>query len=398
MKYYLAMHLRKLQRLSEQKFDVAIIGGGLIGASMARAISGYGLNIVVIDNKPYNYLYQAALDNRGLALSYGSKLFLEKICVWQSLERSAYPIKTVHVSEKGCFGASKLSALSFNLPALGYVVGASALGSALTAELNMLVDVTVLRPVELQSLHYNADTAWTIGLGAYSINSKILIAADGSDSSIRSYLKIPTYIKNYEQSAIVTNLLVQQSHHDTAYERFTEHGVLAILPFGANKMKCVWTVNNDVLYDLMRDSEDEYLNKVQKYFGLRLGKFLGIDTRIVYPIQQIQASCLYAQNAVLLGNAANTLHPVAAQGFNLGLRDVNALAQLIITKNDLAQYSAIREKDHYATQKYTSMLADLFAEKKQLIKICRAFGIVMSQLLPTLNRKIISQGVGVWTS
>lgn len=382
-----------------QQFDVAIIGGGLIGAGMARAIVGTGLRVAIIDHQLAADLYKPSMDNRGLALSYTSIKILEKLNIWPKLSAISYPIKTVHVSEQGAFGFTKLAANNFKIPALGYVVSASALGKALVQDLEILSDITVLRPMEIKSLCYDSvQSSWEIMLKEQKIKAKLLIAADGSDSCVRSRLNIDVSIKDYNQSAIVTNLMVNQAHKDIAYERFTKSGVLALLPFGDKKLKCVWTLNNCVVADFMRMTDAEFINTIQVIFGFRLGSFIRVDKRVVFPIRQMQANSLYVENAVLIGNAANTLHPVAAQGFNLGLRDVDTLAQVIVAGESLAKYAAQRSIDHQSTQKYSNNLVELFSSEAPLIKTARKIALLAGQFIPVLNRRIMVQGVGIWTS
>ena len=382
-----------------QQFDVAIIGGGLIGASMARTLAGHGLKIAVIDRQQAIDLYKPALDNRGLALSCTSIKILEKLNIWSSLFEFAHPIKIVHVSEQGSFGFTKLTATNFKIPALGYVVGAGALGKVLIADLENLTGVTVLRPVEIEGLDFDLlHASWNITLNQGQIKAKLLIGADGSDSFVRQSLNIPITSIDYQQSAVVTNLIINQKHQDVAYERFTKSGVLALLPFGEKKLKCVWTLNNSAVADFMQLNDQEFLSNMQQAFGFRVGKFIAVDRRMVFPVQQLQAEKLYCKNAVLLGNAANTLHPVAAQGFNLGLRDVVALAKIIIAGEPLENYAASRKIDHADTQKYTNTLVDLFASEVFTVKTVRRLGLLVAQFIPALNKRITAQGAGVWMS
>jgi len=390
-----------------QQFDLAIIGGGLIGASMARAMSGAGLRVVVLDQQPADALYAAAQDNRGLALSYTSSKILAGLNCWQQLAAAAAPIKSVHVSEHGVFGFTTLTAAKFNIPELGYVVSASALGQALVAGLECLPDISVIRPVNVNSVNYDtAQQIWDLDLDSQiSIQAKLLVAADGSDSFLRHRLNIAITSKNYQQSAIVTNISTTAVIGTQAYERFTDYGVLALLPFGAKMLKCVWTVENSALSDINCIDDAEFLHKVQAAFGFRLGRFLQISKRMVFAIQQLHAQSLYAQGVVLIGNAANTLHPVAAQGFNLGLRDVSILAQILLQAQQaghelnsqlvLQKYANLRARDHQLTQKHTNGLVAVFASDASLVKYSRRLGILATQFIPWLNERVTAQGLGL---
>ena len=281
-----------------QEFDVAIIGGGLVGASLARALAGTGKSCVVLDQQPAAQLYSAALDNRGLALTYGSAKILMDLRIWPLLVKDAYPVQAVHVSERGSFGFTKLLAEQFKIPALGYVVSASSLGAALCQNLELLPDITVMRPIEISALAYDASSnSWDIIFPTAKINAKLLVAADGSNSFLRSRLNIPVTTKDYQQTAIVANIQLQKGTPNIAYERFNDLGVLALLPFGQQQVKCVWTIDNAKLDKLSQCSDQEFLAKTQAAFGYRLGKLMHVGQRHMFPVQQLQAARLYGEKA-----------------------------------------------------------------------------------------------------
>lgn len=376
------------------EFDLAIIGGGLVGASLAHALADSRLKIAMIDQLPAESLYSPVLDNRGLALAYNTAQILAKLNIWHKLLAQVYPINTVHVSEQGSFGFTKLTADKLNLPALGYVVSASSLGAALIADLPS--NISIIRPANIIDLIYKQNN-WQLTLNNQQITAKILVAADGTNSILHNKLQIPVASKNFQHSAIVCNVYTSQAENTIAYERFTSDGVLAFLPFGKNKLKCVWTVDNNLVNNLINLSDIDFLNKLQSSIGFRLGRLISIDKPVVFPIKQSQASIIYRNNAVLIGNAANTLHPVAAQGFNLGVRDVVVLANLLKQNADLNNYPALRDKDHTTTQNNTNRLVEIFNSKSLFIKSARRCGLLATQFLPILNTHITAQGVGLWT-
>lgn len=392
-------------------YDVAIIGGGLVGASMARALSGSGLSTIVLDQQPASDLYSAKLDNRGLALAYGSKKILDRLGVWDQLLDHVYTIDTVHVSEKGAFGFTKLTASSLKIQALGYVISASNLGSGLLQNLELLPDISVFRPSRIKDLYFDAvANNWTIEFADRKINATLLIAADGTDSFLRLKQNIPTIGRDFKQTAIVTNVFVRENiakQLTTAYERFTDMGVLALLPFGEQRYKCIWTVENLYAENILKLSDLEFIQNVQKYLGFRLGEFVAADKRISFPIRQLQATNLIAEGAVLIGNAANTLHPVAAQGFNLGLRDVQDLSKILISAHNnnqalnepsiLERYAAVRKADHAQTQNYTNNLVDLFSSNSYSSKAARRLGILAAHLSRPFNTLIAAKGAALWT-
>lgn len=390
-----------------QHYDIAIVGGGLVGASFARAIANLGLQVVIIDRAPAQHLYNSSLDNRGLAIAYTTKQVLEQLEVWKQLEDKAFPITDVHVSEQKCFGHTHLTAQQLHIPALGYVISASQLGHALVHDLEKLPNLTVLRPVTISNLNYSNITGdWTLQVADKTISAKLLIAADGTNSMARKVQAIPLNSKDFAQTAIVTNIKIHAKNISIAFERFTNLGVLALLPFGTQQMKCIWTVDNANLAELTKLTDAEFLARVQQAIGFRAGKLLGVEARQIFPIQFAYATQVYGASLALIGNAANTLHPVAAQGFNLGIRDAMTLAKILqqaiqmqIPINSpvtLKKYANLREYDHNKTRNFSNDLVEIFAQTMPGVGLARSVGLVAAQLLPNVKRKIIAQGIGLW--
>lgn len=383
--------------------DVVIVGGGLVGAALARSLAIHKIRSIVIDNQSATALYSANLDNRGLALSYSSIKILEQLKIWPELQQFATPIKTVHVSEQGAFGFTKLEASKYGLSVLGYVVSASSLGKAIVHDLDQNEFVTVLRPVNIETCSYDSNTQlWQINVNSQIITTKLVVAADGTNSLLRNYTNTAVTTKDYQQSAIVCNITTQQPINNIAYERFTKHGVLALLPFGVKQLKCVFTVANVNLDALKQKSDLQYLEFVQNAIGAKVGKLLAVLDRKVFPIQHLVNHQLVAPGVVFIGNSANTLHPVAAQGFNLGLRDIEQLTSLLVaSQNDalssvLQQYVKLRTTDHAKTQKFTNSLVEIFAHDSSIIRNFRRFGLLATQIIPGIKQHIVAQGIGTW--
>lgn len=389
-----------------QQFDLAIIGGGLVGASFARSVSGLGLNVVLIDKAPAESLYHKALDNRGLALSYTTKQILDELLCWESISKKTYPIETVHVSEQHRFGFTTLESKKHNIEALGYVVSASDLGAGLLTGLDLLQDITVLRPATIESLVFdNAEHSWYLTVSQQKLSAKLIVAADGSNSILHQIQNIAIKKFNMQQSALVTNLETTMPNFTIAYERFTSYGVLALLPFGGHRAKCVFTGSDSFVNSLVNCSNSEFLATMQDFIGYRLGKFKNVSERKMFPITHSYAETIYGDSMVLLGNAANTLHPVAAQGFNLGVRDAVTLAKILrramldgnaINQPEiLAQYAALRVNDHSKTRGFTTRLVDVFADPRLYMRLYRQAGILAAQFVPALNKMIVERGLGI---
>ena len=350
------------------EFDIIIVGGGFVGASLICALKNQGLKIALIDKTPVQSKSLYDCDARALALSLSSIECLRMIDVWPKISAFASVIKTVHVSKKKYFGLTKISALEYQLPALGYVVKADDLKNALNQVVETLPDLSFFCPEEVITVD-RVDQGWIIQLTDQKmLKTKLLVAADGSESPLRKQQGIAVNVRDYQQTAIVANIALNQGHQAVAYERFLEKGSIAMLPFGKACVKCVWVMQSDQFKTAEIQSDKAFLKNIQAHFGYRLGFFQQAGKRIAYPLKKICAETLYGDRFVLIGNAANTLHPIAAQGFNLGLRDAATLAEILVgakkAKQDigsvevLSGYSDRRIADHQAIRYFTDSLAE----------------------------------------
>lgn len=377
-------------------FDIAIVGAGLVGASLACALKNQELKIALIDKNPLSIQSQDNFDSRALALSLPSIECLKMLDVWPKISNNASVIQTVHVSKKDHFGVSKIHASEHQIPALGYVVNADALNIALNQTVETLPNVTLFRPDEILDLEKN-EQGWTIKLSnKKKLNTKLLVAADGAESYLRKNQGIDVKIRDYQQTAIVVNVALNLSHQDIAYERFLENGSIAMLPFGENKVKCVWIVPSDQLKTIEAQSDKEFLENIQRQFGHRLGLLKALGKRTFYSIKNICAETLYGDRLVLIGNAANTLSPIGAQGFNLGLRDAAMLAELLVQAHQnnqdvgavdvLGSYAKCRVDDHHAIRYFTDSLAkpDVF----------QWLGILATEWVMPFKHAIADRGLG----
>ncbi len=381
---------------SELDFDIAIVGGGLVGVSLACALKNQGFKIAIIDKNPIPIKSQNNVDARALALSISSIDCLKMLGMWPKISENASAIQTVHVSKKGYYGVSKINAIDYQLSALGYVVNADDLNTVLNKMVETLADVILFRPDEITSLE-KQEQGWTITLNHQKkLNAKLLVAADGAESIVRKYQGIDINVKDYQQTAIVVNLALKQSHQNIAYERFLANGSIAILPFGQNCVKCVLVVPNEELEMLRTQSDVEFLETIQNQFGYRLGFFAELNKRTFYPLKNIYSETLYDDRLVLIGNAANTLHPVAAQGFNLGLRDAATLAEILVEAKKtnqafssmavLSSYANRRINDHHAIRYFTDSLAEPH--------VFQWLGVVASEWVTPFKRMIAERGLG----
>jgi 2-octaprenyl-6-methoxyphenol hydroxylase len=375
-------------------YDVAIVGGGMVGATLAVALAPLKLRIALIEAIPHNAAAQPSFDERTTALSNGSRRILETIGVWPALNELATPIAKIHVSDQGRFGFARIDAREQGLSAMGYVVPNRALGSALWSRLSG-AEIKVFCPAEVSLLSANAE-AVNIEIAAagakIGIDAKLIVAADGAQSVVRSAYGIAAEVRDYEQTAVITTVLPQRLHDNVAYERFTPSGPLALLPLDGGRCTLVLTLPKDAAQAALAWSDSEFLAEVQRRFGFRLGRFLKVGRRVAYPLSLTQSDRTSAPRCVIIGNAAQGLHPVAGMGFNLGLRDVASLAELIAdsarsgadpgSAKLLSEYDAWRSADRGGVIAFTDGLVRMFSNPLSSVARLRNLGLLAFDLLP----------------
>ncbi len=389
-------------------YDIVICGGGLVGRSLACALAKLPLRIAIVEALSPQITHQADFDTRSFALSYGNVLFLERIGVWEYLADSAVPIKTIHVSDRGHSGITRLKASEQRVPALGYITLAPDLNQALQQTLLQYPNITLLCPATVTAIDYTASEAILSiqqSQQSYPIRTQLAIAADGTHSTLRQLLKIPVKQYNYDQTAIIANIGLTRSHHNVAYERFTQQGPIALLPLSEQRCGLVWTLKSEQVARVMDLTDEQFLTELQLAFGYRLGRFARVGKRFAYPLQLWQAQQLTKSRVALIGNAAHTLHPIAGQGFNLGLRDVAALAalleQALIQGDDLGskiildRYKHQQTQDHRHYIRFTDGLVKLFTNSLWPIELARNIGLQTLNVIPRLKKKLTRKAMGL---
>lgn len=391
-------------------YDIIIVGGGAVGASLACALSHNNdrFKIALIEAIAEKEKYQPSYDDRGLALSLSAKNILEDIDIWKNLLPFANPIRHIHVSDQHHFGFVRMHAESMGIEAFGYVVLAHELGKTLMQHIQVTKNIDLLRPASVTDIELS-DAAATVHIQLAQrkkiIRSKLLIAADGTHSKTREMLNIKTLVKDYQQVAIVSNVTPEKPHADTAYQRFTNSGPVALLPHSKQRCVLVFSVATNEADKYLQMDNDEFLNILLKRFSSRLGKFYKLGKRKSYPVKMLRAAQQVKNRAVVLGNAAHTVHPHGAQGFNLGLRDANALAKILLEayhdKHDidtlqiLNSYIANRVNDQNKVIIFTNKLADYFYSKNPCKIMTRNLAMLAIDLIPPLKHNFIYQAMGL---
>jgi 2-octaprenyl-6-methoxyphenol hydroxylase len=390
--------------------DISIVGGGMVGASLAVALAPLGLKVALVEAVPHASASQPSFDERTTALSNGSRRILETLGVWRDVQSAATAIRKIHVSDQGRFGFARIDAAEQGLTAMGYVVPNRALGAALWSRLQAHANVQVYCPAEVSSIHpaEHAVTLQVTGAAtAATIHSPLVVAADGVQSAVRSAFGVEAQSRDYEQTAVITTVLPQKFHEGVAYERFTASGPLALLPLDGGRCTLVLTVSRAEAEAAMAWSDAEFLAQAQRRFGFRLGRFLRVGRRVPYPLSITRATRTSAGRCVIIGNAAQALHPVAGMGFNLGLRDVASLAELIAEhRHDahfdaggaalLAEYDAWRAADRGGVIAFTDGLVRMFASPLGVVQRLRNVGLLAFDLLPPAKAALsrLSTGAG----
>ncbi len=391
-------------------YDIVIVGAGMVGTSLAIALAPTGLRIAIIESVNPNNHQHSTFDDRGITLTPSSKRIFEQLDIWQQVRADSYPIKRIHVSEQGRFGFTHLDASTSGtgLPELGYVVVARSLGQALHQCLQRYDNINLLCPAELKQFSLvdgKMRVVFQYEGVEQTVNAGLLVGADGSNSLVRRLAGINVEEDDFKQTAIVANIKTQKTNDATAFERFTPHGPIAMLPIGDRRSVLVYVVSSREAHACMQVSDTDYISRVQQEVGRRLGNIEQLGMRRAYPIVFRQASRHYQQQLVLLGNSAHTLHPNAAQGFNLGLRDVAGLADSIhnaLNKGGaiedisiLKNYMENRAADQRRVIRFTNGLAKTFYNRWPVINSGRNLCMLMIDLVPPLKRTFTEAAMGI---
>lgn len=387
---------------SLEKHSVVIVGGGPVGVTSALSLAKSGVPSLLLEAREKGAGYP---DGRALALSFGTRKILESLGVWEDIALKATAIERIHISQKGSFGRSWLNADEYGLPALGYVVSYGALSQALDTRLltqSTLVDIRYgAKVTSVSSSDQSASITFDTHTGSEAIDATLAIVADGGRtiSAIQGMRKIE---RAYGHDAIVCKIYAQQPHQHVAYERFTPMGPVALLPNGPREFSLVWTGPTEQISPLLSLSDDAFMQAFHSHFGDRVGQFSQVTPRMSFPLKlaYLQPACL--PHLAVIGNAAQTMHPVAGQGFNVGLRDAETLARQIIQcsrnhpeqlgSSDMLQaYLKLRQKDTQRGLKFTDILVSIFSNDILGVSAARSLGLGMFDMLPTLKRHVVSK-------
>ena len=377
--------------------DIVIVGGGPVGMVLSLLLAKQNIGSTVLEVRKQGAANQ---DTRALALSFGTRRILEKLGVWQSLAPHATAINTIHVSQKGSIGRSLLQAQDCQQEALGYVLSYGALCSVLNAQIAHYPMIHMVDEAQAESITHNAAHATVRYLRhdeSHDMQSPLLVLADGG-RSLEEVAGLKRETKAYGHDALITKVSAELPHNNIAYERFTANGPMALLPNGERDFSLVWTGEKSRIAPLLELSDAEFLAQFHAEFGDRVGRFLSVEKRMTFPLKLSQLQATDTPHLVVVGNAAQTMHPVAGQGFNVGLRDAEVLARHIANASDqigsnemLAEYRSSRKTDTKHGLLFTDFLVNIFSNDILGVSALRSAGIGMFDLVKPVKRFLVSK-------
>jgi len=387
--------------------DVLIVGGGLVGSLLADALASLPLTVVLVEAKRADRLEQPGFDGRVTALANGSARVLSQLELWDSIGAEAQAIRCIHIGEQGRFGAARIDAREEGVDALGYTVENRTLGAALWQPLGANARFTPLAPAELVGLAVSADRVTArvdAPDGTRQVTAQLVVAADGARSRLRQLLGVAARVDDYAQEAVIVNCTTELPHRGRAFERFTRDGPLAVLPLTRGRVAVVWTLPAAAASRLHGLGDDAFRAALERAFGHRLGRFDRIGRRDRYPLKRVRSAEVVRERTVLIGNAALALHPVAGQGFNLALRDVAALAELVAEagagadagdRRLLERYRAWRAADQRKLAAFTHALVQGFGASLPGLGAARGAALMAFDLLPGAKSALARHTMGL---
>ncbi|ENJ1792663.1 2-octaprenyl-6-methoxyphenyl hydroxylase [Vibrio parahaemolyticus] len=388
-----------------KQYDVVIAGGAMAGATLALAIehlSQGALRVAVVEPFKAQSDQHPGFDSRSIALSYGTVNLLRHLELWSAIEPFSTPIEHIHVSDRSHAGMTDITKHDVGVEALGYVVELADVGRVYQELLTHSTAIDLYCPDSAKHITRTQENV-TIELASGELlNAKLLVAADGAVSQCCQQIGLELSEHDFDQVAVIANIVTQEPHQGRAFERFTENGPVALLPMSGNRMSLVWCLRPDEAQIVMELSESEFLERLQQDFGWRLGAMQKVGLRASYPLLLRHRKQNISHRFAIVGNAAQTLHPIAGQGFNLGIRDVVTLAEELVKQGedvgryqDLIRFSQRREADRNETIWLTSSLVHVFSNDLLAMRIGRNTALAAMDNLSIFKQPLLRHTLGL---
>lgn len=380
-----------------QPNNIVIVGGGPVGMVLAILLAKQNIASTLLEARK---LGAANLDTRALALSYGTKRIFEGLGVWHAVASQATAINTIHVSQKGSLGRSLLKAQDYQQEALGYVLSYGALCAALNAAIAEFPCISVMDEAHAEAIVHDEETATVRYLrqgNSFVLTTPLAVLADGG-RSLDEIAGLTRDTKAYGHDALISKVRAELPHNNTAYERFTAQGPMALLPNGERDFSLVWTGEKSAIAPLLDLTDDEFLSKLHAQFGDRVGRFLSVDKRMTFPLKLSKLQTTPTHHIVVVGNAAQTMHPVAGQGFNVGIRDAQVLAKHIMqseypigSAEMLGRYQAERKTDTSNGLLFTDFLVNVFSNNLLGLNAMRSLGLGLFDVIGPVKKHLVNK-------
>lgn len=380
-------------------FDIVLAGGGLVGAALAVGLARTGWRVAVIEATERQADHQPSYDDRTLVINAASLNILSGLGLLPD-ELTRTPVRHIRISRAGGFGRLDLRAEEHQRELFGAVIIARELGNVMLEALDGHAGITQLCPTSLETFVAETDHVRVRLNDGTLATTRLLVGSDGTRSMVRQIAGIESQHHDYGQSAMIFNVRPDHAPRDTAWERFTPQGPLALLPQPRGRLGVVWIDRSERIDEAMDWDNEVLVSGLRARFGPGLGGFSGPGRRARYPLIRQRTRYPVARRVALVGNAANSVHPVSAQGFNLGLRDVAALVETLQGRQDpgtetaLSEYAASRFEDQEATVRYTDTLARAFTNPSLLARIGAGFGLAAHAAVPGLSRRLVQAAMG----
>ncbi|WP_425244281.1 2-octaprenyl-6-methoxyphenyl hydroxylase [Vibrio gelatinilyticus] len=392
-----------------KQYDLVIAGGAMTGSTLALALSQINngaLNIAVVEPFHIDNHQHPGFDARSIALSYGTVEILKRFDIWSAIADHATPITHIHVSDRGHCGMTDFEAQQYGLSAMGYVVELATVGARLVELLKSKANIDWLCPSRVVDMSRSVDSVALTLAGESEetrvVHAKLVVAADGANSQIGELAKLTMTQMDFEQTAVIANVVTSKAHQGQAFERFTPHGPLALLPMSDARSSLVWCMPDTKAQEVCSLSGDEFLRRLQHQFGWRLGEFTKVGSVASYPLILTQRPQNVSHRIAVVGNAAQTLHPIAGQGFNLGIRDVATLVDSLQTNimdlgdyANLSQFRQRREADRELTVSLTSSLVHTFSNDWPAMVVARNLGLAIMDNLSVVKSPLFKRTAGM---
>jgi len=381
-----------------------IVGGGLVGSLLANALLSIPVRVVLVEARDVDTLEQPSFDARSTALANGTVRIFERLGLWQDVAPAAEPIEHIHIGQQGRFGAARIHAADEGVAALGYTAENRILGSALWAPLRRAGMFECLSPARCTGFEVGNDRVTAVVEQSdtqRAVRARLLVAADGARSSVRQAMGIGASAARYDQCAVIVNCVTERPHAGWAFERFTPQGPLALLPLSERRSAVIWSLEQARASEILELADADFVAALQRAFGFRLGRIERAGARSSHPLFRVRSDAVTGARSALLGNAAVSMHPVAGQSFNLAVRDVASLAELIAGADDpgspelLQEYRRWRHSDQQKVSLFTHGLVSAMGIDLPGFRAMRDIGLVAFDLLPGAKRALARHTMGL---